>query len=144
MNYITTTRQRRISISMVLQSESQLEERYGREGANTILHGGMASRMYFPGMDIDTAERLARTIGDVHFERFDAQGNMHIEREALMTPSALRAMPANQVLYLYANKRPALLPVSPYYEQRDLERRTKTPPFVPCTRAVPRVELVPL
>ena len=141
---ITTTRQRRISISMVLQSESQLEERYGREGAHTILHGGMASRMYFPGMDIDTAERLARTIGEVHFERFDALGNMRIEREALMTPSALRAMPDNQVLYLYANKRPALLTVSPYYEQRHLERRTSLPPFVPNTRAVPRVELVPL
>jgi type IV secretion system protein VirD4 len=141
---ITTTRQRKISISMVLQSESQLEERYGKQGAHTILHGGMASRLYFSGMDIDTASNLARTIGEVHFERFDSMGNMRIEREALMTPSALRAMPDNQVLYLYANKRPALLSVTPYYNRRELERRTETPPYVSPTHSVPKVELVPL
>lgn len=141
---ITTTRQRKISISIVLQSESQLAERYGRDGASTILHGGLASRLYFSGMDIDTASNLAKTIGEVHFERFDAMGNMRIEREALMTPPALRAMPDNQVLYLYANKRPALLTVTPYFERRDFKRRTETPPVVPETRTVPRVELVPL
>lgn len=69
---------------------------------------------------------------------------MRIEREALMTPPALRAMPDNQVLYLYANKRPALLTVTPYFERRDFKRRTETPPVVPETRTVPRVELVPL
>lgn len=141
---ITTTRQRKISLSMVLQSESQLEERYGKQGAHTILHGGVASRLYFSGMDIDTASNLARTIGDVHFERFDAMGNMRIEREALMTPSALRAMPDNQVLYLYANKRPALLSVTPFYSRRELKRRTETPAYVSATHAVPKVELVPL
>ena len=56
---ITTTRQRRISLSIVLQSTSQLVERYGREGANTILNGGVASRLFFSGMDIDTAILLA-------------------------------------------------------------------------------------
>jgi type IV secretion system protein VirD4 len=141
---ITTTRQRKISISMVLQSESQLEERYGKQGAHTILHGGMASRLYFSGMDIDTATQLTKTIGEVRVERFDAFGNMRVEREALMTPPALRAMPDNQVLYLYANKRPALLTVTPYYERRDLVRRTETPPYVQPSRVVPRVELVPL
>lgn len=141
---ITTTRQRKISLSMVLQSESQLEERYGREGAHTILHGGVASRLYFSGMDIDTATRLARTIGDVHLERFDALGNIRIEREALMTPPALRAMPDDQVLYLYANKRPALLAVTPYYKRRDLVSRTKQNPVVTSARNLPKVELVPL
>jgi type IV secretion system protein VirD4 len=141
---ITTTRQRKISLSMVLQSESQLEERYGHEGAHTILHGGIASRLYFSGMDIDTADRLARTIGDVHYERFDMMGNMRIEREALMTPPALRAMADNQVLYLYANKRPALLTVTPYFARRDMERRTRMAPFVAASKQVPRIELVPL
>ena len=44
---ITTTRQRRISISIVLQSVSQLIERYGRDGANTVLNGGIANRLFF-------------------------------------------------------------------------------------------------
>lgn len=141
---ITTTRQRKISLSIVLQSISQLEERYGRQGAHTILNGGVASRLYFSGMDIDTASELARTIGEVHIERIDALGNVRTEWESLMTPAALRAMPDNQVLYLFANKRPALLNVTPYFEDRDFLQRSKTPPNPPRGRALPAVELVPL
>lgn len=141
---ITTTRQRKISLSVVLQSVSQLEERYGRQGAHTILNGGVASRLFFSGMDIDTATELARTIGDVHMEQMDARGNIRIERQALMTPPALRAMPDNQVLYLFANKRPTLLTVTPYFEKRDSVRRTKTEAYLPPARKVGAVELVPL
>lgn len=141
---ITTTRQRKISLSIVLQSVSQLEERYGKQGAHTILNGGVASRLFFSGMDIDTASELARTIGDVHSERFDARGAMRLEREALMTPAALRSMPDDQVLYLFGNKRPTLLTVKPYFKDRDLERRTQLPAYQPVGRRVARVELVPL
>ena len=141
---ITTTRARRISLSIVLQSVSQLEERYGRQGAHTILHGGVASRLSFSGMDIDTAGELARTIGDVHLEHMDAMGNIRLEKQALMTPPALRAMPDNQVLYLFANKRPALLTVTPYFQRRDLMRRTETKPVQVPGREVPRVGLVPV
>ena len=141
---ITTTRQRKISLSIVLQSVSQLEERYGRQGAHTILHGGVASRLYFSGMDIDTATELARTIGDVHLEHMDAMGNIRLERQALMTPPALRAMPDNQVVYLFANKRPALLTVTPYFENRDFVRRTQLEPLRAAGRSLGDVELVPL
>ena len=141
---ITTTRQRRISLSIVLQSTSQLVERYGREGANTILNGGVASRLFFSGMDIDTASELTRTIGDVHIERMDAFGTIRTEREALMTPAALRAMPDSQVLYLFANKRPTLLSVTPYFENRDFKRRTEMPPYRSPRGSIPQVELVPL
>jgi hypothetical protein len=55
----------------------------------------MASRIYLPDMDIGTCERLARTIGVVHFERFDALGKVRIEREGLMPPAALRGILAN-------------------------------------------------
>ena len=141
---ITTTRQRKISLSIVLQSVSQLEERYGKQGAHTILNGGVASRLFFSGMDIDTASELARTIGDVHLEHMDALGNIRLERQALMTPAALRAMPDNQVLYLFANKRPALLTVTPYFKNRDFERRARMPAHRPAGRSVGAVELVPL
>ena len=146
---ITTTRQRKISLSIVLQSVSQLEERYGKQGAHTILNGGVASRLYFSGMDIDTAEELSRTIGDVHTEHLDTLGRMRTERQALMSAPALRTMPDSQVLYLYANRRPALLEVHPYYQQRGLVRRTETPPVNALATSqgggVPqRVEIVPM
>ena len=96
-------------------------------------------------MDIETASMLAETIGDTTIERVDARGNTRFEREPLMTPAALRAMPDDQVLYLFANKRPTLLGVKPYFEQSAFLRRTKTPPFeAPESGVAPRVELVPL
>lgn len=141
---ITTTRQRRISLSIVLQSESQLAERYGREGASTILHGGLGSRLYFSGMDIDTASELARTIGDVHIERMDAVGRVHTEREPLMAPASIRAMDKNQVLFLFAGERPGLLTVTPYFERKDLERRTKTRPAAALGRPIERIRYIDL
>ena len=141
---ITTTRARRISLSIVLQSLSQLEERYGRQGANTILSGGVASRVFFSGMDIDTAQMLARTLGDTHRERIDGLGNLKTEREPLMTPAALRSMPDNQVLYLFANKRPTLIDVTPYYESRAMKRRTEAPPPMSAGSVARSVEFVPL
>lgn len=125
---ITTTRARRISLAFVIQSISQLEERYGKQGAKTILTGGVASQLYFPGMDIDTAIDLSKILGDVTHEHYSPLGGVRREKEALMTPSALRTMPDNQVLYLFANKRPVLLDVVPYYERREFVKRTKTPP----------------
>lgn len=124
---ITTTRQRRISLAFVIQSLSQLEERYGKQGAKTILTGGVASQLFFPGMDIDTATDLSRILGDVMHEHYSALGGVRREKEALMAPSALRAMPDHQVLYLFANKRPTLLHVVPYYERRDFVKRTQIP-----------------
>jgi type IV secretion system protein VirD4 len=141
---ITTTRARRISLSIVLQSISQLEERYGRQGANTILSGGVASRLFFSGMDIDTAQMLAHTMGDTHRERVDALGQIRTEREPLMTPAALRSMPDNQVLYLFANKRPTLLTVTPYFEGRDMKRRTEIAPPKAQGSVAKAVEFVPL
>lgn len=141
---ITTTRARRISLSIVLQSLSQLEERYGRQGANTILAGGVASRIFFSGMDITTAEMLSRTLGETHRERLDALGTVRTEREALMTPAALRSMPDNQVLYLFANKRPALVEVTPYYESRAMKRRTSQAPARVRGAVAQAVEYVPL
>lgn len=125
---ITTTRQRKISLSIVLQSISQLEERYGKQGAHTILNGGVASRIFFSGMDIETARMLAMTIGDTRRDHIDGHGEVRIEREPLMTASALRSMPDDQVLYLFANKRPALVNVVPYYKRRDFTRRTEQKP----------------
>ena len=141
---ITTTRARKISISIVLQSLSQLEERYGRQGANTILAGGVASRVFFSGMDIDTAQMLARTIGDTHREHLDPLGKFRTEREPVMSPAALRSMPDNQVLYLFANKRPALVQVTPYFEHAGFRKKAEMKPAKTLGNVPQKVSFVPL
>ena len=47
-----------------------------------------------------------------------------------MTAAALRAMPDDQVLYLFANKRPTLLTVMPYYRRGEFVKRTERVPTV--------------
>ena len=128
---ITTTRQRKISLSIVLQSLSQLEERYGPKGAQTIIDGGIASRLFFSGMDIDTATMLSRTIGEARTDHLDALGRPHTSREPVMSAAALRAMPDTDVLYLFANKRPTLLNVTPYYRRSDFSKRAEQAPKIP-------------
>ena len=136
---ITTTRARRVSLSLVLQSISQLEERYGKNGAHTIMHGGCASQLYFSGMDIDTARMLRETLGEVSVETLLANGQFRKDKEPLMTSAAIRSMADNEVIYLYGNKRPMRLKLTPYYEQAELLRRTKTaykPPKIAPLSAV--------
>ena len=142
---ITTTRQRRISLSIVLQSTSQLEERYGKDGANTILSGGVASRLFFSGMDIQTAELLERTLGARRQEFRDTEDRLHVRDSALLKADALRTLPDNQVLYLYANKRPILLDIVPYYQSRGMKQRTMRKPFEPAhLEPIDRVEYLRL
>lgn len=125
---VTTTRQRKVGISIVLQSISQLEERYGKAGAQTILSGGIGSRLFFSGMDIGTAEMLEKTLGTRRHEVRDSEDRLYLRDDSLLSATGLRTMPDNQVLYLFANKPPAILNVTPYYDQPELVRRTKKPP----------------
>lgn len=141
---ITTTRARRVSLSLVLQSISQLEERYGRNGAHTILHGGCASQLYFSGMDIDTARMLRETLGEVSVETLLANGQFRKDKEPLMTSAAIRSMADNEVIYLYGNKRPMRLKLTPYYDQAEMLRRTKTAYKLPKIAPLSAVCYVPI
>ena len=60
---ITTLRKRRCSISIILQDLSQLEAVYGRHEARTIFSGGCANKLFFAGLDVDTATYVERVLG---------------------------------------------------------------------------------
>ena len=53
-------------------------------------------------------------------------------------------MPDDQVLYLFANKRPTVMAVTPYFERPDLVRRTKLPPVYGQGGVADYVEFVPI
>lgn len=66
--YISIFREKQISVSLLLQSESQLESMYGSEDATTIINN-CDSYIYMGGMDLKTAksvsERLNAPLEDV-------------------------------------------------------------------------------
>jgi type IV secretion system protein VirD4 len=59
---LTLARSRGLSIWLCLQSLSQLEDRYGKPAANTIL-ANCATRIALAGLDPDSAEYVSRLLG---------------------------------------------------------------------------------
>ena len=51
---ITTIRKYRVSISLILQSITQLETAYGESQAKTIMDGGVTSKIFYAGLDLET------------------------------------------------------------------------------------------
>ena len=69
-HYISIFREKRISVSILLQSESQLRGMYGADDAETIINN-CDRYVYLGGMDLATcrniAERLSAPLGDVMY-----------------------------------------------------------------------------
>ena len=59
----TTLRKRRCSISIVLQSMSQLNSTYGEDEAETILDGGMSTALYLSGLGLKICEDVEKLLG---------------------------------------------------------------------------------
>jgi type IV secretory pathway TraG/TraD family ATPase VirD4 len=137
---ITTTRQRRISISIVLQSVSQLIERYGRAGAETIINGGMGSRLFLSVGNLDEAQQISGIVGDVYLNRVNRYGEVHTEREPMVTPAALVAMPPGQAMLLMQGARPLMMDMLPYYKRREFARRAEGRAFTGRREPVWEVE----
>ena len=141
---ITTTRARRISISIILQSLSQLEARYGKYDAQTIVNGGISTRLFFSGLDIETTDMLQKVLGVRRHEILDADDHRHIKDDNLLDSADIRTMHDDEAICLLANKRPARLRITPYFRQSDMVRRTKIAPYTPPTTARQEVRYVPL
>lgn len=56
--YISIFREKRISVTLLLQSESQLEQMYGTDNATTIINN-CDSYIYLGGMDLRTAQNIS-------------------------------------------------------------------------------------
>jgi type IV secretory pathway TraG/TraD family ATPase VirD4 len=141
---ITTTRQRRVSISIVLQSVSQLIERYGRAGAETILNGGMASRLFLSVPDLHEAQTISGIIGDAYLNRINHHGDVQTDRTPMVSPAALVAMPPGQAMLLMQGARPLMMDVVPYYKRREYARRAEPTAFAGQRAPVWDVEYVEL
>lgn len=141
---ITTTRARRISISIILQSLSQLESRYGRYEASTIVNGGVATRLFFPGLDVETTEMLQKVLGVRRREVLDTDARRHLKDDNLLDAADIRAMGDDEALCLVANKRPIRLRVTPYYRIPWMVRRTDARPYEPSHQGSVGISYVPL
>ena len=127
-NTITTIRKYKVSISIVLQDFSQLNQRYGDNEAHTILNGGITGKLFFSGADLQITNMLTQIIGERYVNKLDETGKIHHIKEPILSNAEIRTMQDNEVLLIYGNKLPLKLTVKPYYKDFILNSYTKYKP----------------
>lgn len=119
-NFVSTAntiRGYKVSLSIILQSISQLSARYGHEYANSI-QGGFKTYVTYAGSDPATTSFFEFIIGKVR-ERQRRDFDEHISeyREYnLLNANEIRAIAENQMLIVSGNKQPVMMKTTPYYE----------------------------
>jgi type IV secretion system protein VirD4 len=136
-NFVSTAntiRGYKVSLSIVLQSISQLSARYGRDYAQSI-QGGFNTAIAYAGSDPETASFFERIIGKTRvYQRrnpITGDGNDHFEQyreQNLMNANEIRTMKDEQVLIVSGNQDPILIPSRGYYEVWRMKRATRLPP----------------
>lgn len=118
-----TIRGYKVSLSIVLQSLSQLASRYGRDYAQSI-QGGFNTYLCYAGADPDTARFFETISGKVIETRKDKIETITEQRFEynLMNADAVRRLGDRQALVVSANRHPAIITATPYFEQRRLAR----------------------
>lgn len=121
-----TIRGYKVSLSIVLQSLAQLSARYGREYAQSI-QGGFASYLCYAGSDQETARFFEATAGKVIEVRRDKIEDITQQRHEynLLPADAVRRLGDRQALLVSANKNPAIIETTPYFQNRKLCRIPK-------------------
>ena len=125
---ITTIRKYKVSISIVIQDFSQLEQRYGKSEAHTIINGGITGKLFYAGADFQITSMLTQMIGDKYTNVLDETGKVHHIKEPILSNAEIRTMKDNEVLLIYGNKLPLKMTIKPYYKDFILNSYTKHKP----------------
>jgi len=125
---ITTIRKYKVSISIVIQDFSQLEQKYGKSEAHTIINGGVTGKIFFSGADLQITNMLTQMIGNKYVNMLDEEGKVHHVKEPILSNAELRTMKDNEVLLIYGNKLPLKIQIKPYYKSLLLNSYTKYAP----------------
>jgi type IV secretory pathway TraG/TraD family ATPase VirD4 len=117
--FATTARKYKIGFWIFLQSLSQLEARYGRDGAQTILDG-LQTEVYLPGVSLKTAAELSRRMG-----KSDEEVGNYIRERAIMNETEIIQLEEGNSLIFHAGRPPVKLKIKPFYKQYKMLKKSK-------------------
>ena len=128
---ITTLRKRRCSVSIILQELSQLRSLYGPDEARTIFSGGCSSKLFFSGLDLETARYVEQALGQ-NTEYDTLFGGVDEDARTLSVPliraDEMRMLRAQEAVLISGRQRPARLNMPPYFSVPSLRELTEIPP----------------
>jgi len=125
----TLLRKYRISICAITQSFSQLVSKYGQHDAQTIIGGGMGCKLFYSGVDYETAQQVQGMIGKVRYEKKSQGGSKSYREELLLNADRISRMGKNKALVLISGEEPIILDTTPYYQDRRMRKLTSMPPL---------------
>ncbi len=128
--FATTSRKYKICYALFLQSLAQLEARYGRMHAGTIIDG-LGTEIYLPGTSLETARNLEARLG-------------RTAKAPLMAANDIIRMKDNEALMLHSNRLPILLKAKRYYQRGDLKWRASRKPAPLPSHAAQQPTLIQL
>jgi len=129
---------------IICQTADQLKERYSESHMKTILGSCAVQAVLKQGMDPETIDRIARTVGDTTIKRRSITRNVGLSKSAnpfagsaseniqgtkLLQTSTLTAMPPNQHLLIVQGfiSRPIWCVTAPYFKDRKLKHKAFNP-----------------
>ncbi len=128
-NFVSTAntiRGYRVSLSIILQSISQLTARYGKAYADSI-QGGFNTYLTYSGSDPHTTQFFEGVIGKVRErsrKEFGDKSNQYREYN-LINASEIRTIASDEVLVVSSNKQPVLLKSKGYFETWRMRRQAE-------------------
>ena len=136
-NYISTARHSGVGMLVVLQSFSQVVQKYGRNVLDNILVNTV-THLLLPGAGLEETEYYSKRIGNttVRTETHSTSGSGVDARESwtqgeagrrLMTPDELRTMPEDNMLMVSAAVAPLVLRTKLYFLVRRLAKLANLP-----------------
>ena len=126
---ITTARKYQISISIILQNIKQLENKYGKANAQTILEGGVSSKLFYSGADLETTQMLEKILGKKEELKSNYNGKLYPQEKSVMSVDEIRTMQDDEALFIMSNKLPLKLKIKPYYKDFGFNRYSKEEPY---------------
>jgi type IV secretion system protein VirD4 len=120
---------RGIPIHVAVQSESQLELRWGPAGAAAISEN-LTTKIYLPSIsNVATLEGISRLIGDVseqvRTDSLDARGrpagsSVHQFTRRVLSPDQIRTLPRGHAVLVHRNNRAVIIKTRPAWARLDV------------------------
>ncbi|MEC4090917.1 type IV secretory system conjugative DNA transfer family protein [Pseudoalteromonas rubra] len=120
-----------VSLSIILQSISQLSMRYGQKTADSI-QGAFNTNICLSSSDPVTAEYFSKLSGRVRERQVAEFTDTHdnYREYNLLNSDEVRTMQDNEALLICKNRYPVKLTVTPYYQNRRFKKAASFPPVI--------------
>ncbi|PCI26894.1 MAG: hypothetical protein COB67_09680, partial [SAR324 cluster bacterium] len=143
---LTTVRKYGVSISLILQDIEQLTNTYGSSQAAIIMNGGTSSRLFLPGMSLESCKEVERLLGQATIEDIDfwTQIKEAPYGRSLLTAQEIRTMENGKGIFVHGNELPIQLDMIPYYTNSNLNCYTEIPPLAFIANQQQPVIYIPL